>query len=510
MNARFKIILLLLLAAVMLFGAGRLQNSLNHDRDTLGLTRGEVLDNAPPVLAFTTVALGGFRGLISNFLWMRASELQQDDKFFEATQLADWITKLQPTYASIWVFQGWNMAYNISVKFKDFPDRWRWVQRGIELMRDDGLRYNPNSVDLHRELAWQFQHKMGANLDDANMYYKAQWADEMKNFFGPNGTNYQHLLAPQTEADRTNLMVLTNKFKLDPAFIKTVDDEFGPFDWRLPEAHAIYWGAKGLNAAKNNPGKVNPEDLIKLRRIIYQSIYQAFKHGRIIIDPLTRSYSLGPNLDLIPRVNAAYEQMMAEDAPMRDAIAKAQRNFLRDAIYFLYVNNRVSEADKWFKYLGEKYPDKPIIENQPDSLPKNLTLDQYAVAVVQIDIGETSQERVTAAVQGLLTRAYYDLAIGNDDRYENLKRLAIRIYQRYTESTSGYRGDQRIPLPPFDTMNKAIIKQLLDPQEGLPYAGRAVLRTQLGLPAESVEPAATNAAPVISIPQTNSPATTNR
>jgi hypothetical protein len=262
--------------------------------------------------------------------------------------------------------------------------------------------------------------------------------------------------------------------------------------------------------AKNNPGKVNPDELIKLRRIIYQSIYQSFKHGRIIIDPLTKSYSLGPNLDLIPRVNAAYEQMMADDPPMRDAIAKAHRNFLRDAIYFLYVNNRVAEAGQWFKYLGEKYPDKPIIENQPDSLPKTLTLDQYAVAVVQIDIGETSQERVTAAVQGLLTRAYYDLAIGNDDRYENLKRLAIRIYQRYTQTTSGFRGDQRIPLPPFDTLNNTVLKGLLDPREGLPYAGRAVLRTQLGLPAESAVQPETNSVPTSSLMQTNLPASTNR
>ncbi len=27
---------------------------------------------------------------------------------------------------------------------------------------------------------------------------------------------------------------------------------------------------------------------------------QAFHHGRIILDPLTKTYSLGPNLDLIP------------------------------------------------------------------------------------------------------------------------------------------------------------------------------------------------------------------
>ena len=98
------------------------------------------------MLAFTTVALGGFRGLIANALWIRANDLQQDDKFFEAAQLASWITELEPSFTQVWLFQAWNMAYNISVKFKDFPDRWRWVERGIELLRDEGLRYNPNNV----------------------------------------------------------------------------------------------------------------------------------------------------------------------------------------------------------------------------------------------------------------------------------------------------------------------------------------------------------------------------
>ena len=79
MNRHFKKVVLLLLAAGFIFGASRLQQSLNRDRDTLGLTRAAVLQNAPPALAFTTVALGGFRGLISNFLWMRANDLQQDD-----------------------------------------------------------------------------------------------------------------------------------------------------------------------------------------------------------------------------------------------------------------------------------------------------------------------------------------------------------------------------------------------------------------------------------------------
>ena len=173
MSGRLKNVLLLLLLGTLLTGAGFVQQSLNRDRDLLGLTRVQPLENAPPVLAFTTVALGGFRGLISNALWMRATDLQDEDKFFEMAQLADWITKLEPHFVHVWLVQAWNMAYNISVKFKEsspgqYPDRWRWVKAGIELLRDDGLRYNPNETLIYRELAWFFQHKVGANLDDAN------------------------------------------------------------------------------------------------------------------------------------------------------------------------------------------------------------------------------------------------------------------------------------------------------------------------------------------------------
>src|SRR5690348_1903902 len=153
MNVRLKKFLFVLLAAALLAGSGQVQKSLNRDRQDLGLTRVSPLQNAPPLLAFTTVALGGFRGLISNFLWIRANDLQQQDKYFEMVQLANWITDLEPHFEQVWVFQAWNMAWNISVNFTDFPDRWRWVQRGMELLRDDGLRYNPNSVLLYQQLS---------------------------------------------------------------------------------------------------------------------------------------------------------------------------------------------------------------------------------------------------------------------------------------------------------------------------------------------------------------------
>jgi hypothetical protein len=170
--------------AVLLFGvSAQVQNLLNDERGRLGLTRMTPLENAPPLLAFTTVALGGFRGLIANALWMRANDLQNDDKYFEMAQLADWITALEPHFTQVWTVQAWNMAYNISVKFKDHEERWHWVKRGVELLRDHGIPLNPDDPLLYRELSWLFQHKIGQNLDDAHNTYKLRWAQEMQNIF---------------------------------------------------------------------------------------------------------------------------------------------------------------------------------------------------------------------------------------------------------------------------------------------------------------------------------------
>src|SRR5439155_26327010 len=121
---------LVILSIGLILIAASTQTRLNKDRAGLGV-RGVVLpESAPPVLQFTTVALGGFRGLIANILWVRATELQDEDKFFEMVQLADWITKLEPRFVQVWLVQAWNMAYNISVKFPEPSDRLRWVQRG--------------------------------------------------------------------------------------------------------------------------------------------------------------------------------------------------------------------------------------------------------------------------------------------------------------------------------------------------------------------------------------------
>ncbi|MBX3732335.1 MAG: hypothetical protein KF791_07040 [Verrucomicrobiae bacterium] len=475
--------LLIGLVALSLVASGFLQRGLNREREALGITRTTVISNAPPVLAFTTVALGAFRGLIANALWIRTTELQEEGKYFEAVQLADWITKLQPHSDAPWIFQAWNMAYNISVKFPDPFDRWLWVQRGIELLRDEGLKYNPNRALMYRELAWLFQHKMGANLDDAHRVYKAQWATMMNEILPGGHPDYPALLDPQTPEQQAQVQELVERFKLDPRVMQEVDRTYGPLDWRLPETHAIYWAMVGI---ENSP----EQDKMPLRRTIYQPMLASLHHGRVLTNRITGTYDLRPNLDMIPNASKAYEDAIAaEPEHNHEHIGRAHRNFLKDAVYFLYANNREAEARRWFNYLRQRFGVGPQSGLDPDD-----TMESFALGKIEEDANETSRDRVTQALQGLLTRAFYNMAVGDDDQGLGLERIAQRLHDVYTAKTTHPSSKDRISLPPMSEVKREVLLELLRPDPEVNPEFQEQLRTRLNLPADFGVPA-TNAVP---------------
>lgn len=210
----------------MLFWAASQQGQIRADRDKMGLSLKTDLGDAPPSLAFVTVAMGAFRGIIVDILWMRADDLKQKGQFFDAKQLAEWITLLQPRFPQVWDFQAWNMAYNISVAIPNTQpaERWRWVRNGYELLRDKAIPLNPHSIILYRQLSWIFIHKISDISDDCNVYYKTQIASSMRSLLGEQTNDvFQKLLsAPLTIeeilADAEVSKFITELKQADPSF----------------------------------------------------------------------------------------------------------------------------------------------------------------------------------------------------------------------------------------------------------------------------------------------------
>ena len=154
MRDRLIQLLCALIASGAIATAGSMLPTLLRISDERALRYTDVsLEGAPPIVAVGT-AIGALRGIIVDYLWLKAGIQKEKGLFYEAMADARLITKLQPRFGEVWGFQGHNMAYNISVLTDTPAERWEWVHAGIDLVRDEGLRYNPNDLPLHKELAF--------------------------------------------------------------------------------------------------------------------------------------------------------------------------------------------------------------------------------------------------------------------------------------------------------------------------------------------------------------------
>jgi len=200
----------------------------------------------PPVILFT------FRALAIDYLWIRAEKLKDDGQYFDALHLARMICALQPNLASVWDFQAWNMAYNISVTLPTPQQRWNWVRAGYELLRDKGLQYNPHSLKIYRSLAWTFQHKIGAVSDDHHRYYKLQLALDMTPLLTP--LNSQEINSVQDIAAMAEIESDWDKFKSDQKVAELLD-KIRKAEPKFSDREKLFDGLMGI---RTNPTDYAP------------------------------------------------------------------------------------------------------------------------------------------------------------------------------------------------------------------------------------------------------------
>ncbi len=487
---------------------------------------------APPEVALG-IAMGAFRGVFVNYLWMRANTLKEAGKFYEAVQLSDAITRLQPRFPRVWVFHAWNMAYNISVTTQTREERWKWVNDGIALLRDRGIPANPNDMLLHKELAWFFQHKIGGFTDDANGYYKRKLAEEWTIVLGPPPPHdpsvrdrdtaiqrYVDWLTPVAEApdsldevirrepsvaelarrlrdevgeelgfytlrryelaraakkslrasqalqsqgpksaamwrliEDTGLAgaweallphlrrrVLIDRYHMEPERMVRYTREYGPLDWRIAAAHALYWSARGVENSQFRWTEANKQDFdfINTDRVTIQSVQDLARYGDLYFDFLgfansgRSMYLAVPNTHFIQTYGDKLGQMV--DRSWADTQKRAYsfysagyENFLRDHIRFYWRRGQRERAEELYTRL-RTYPGQNM--NDPGRVKElSQPLEDWVANEIadQLRVSYVALQEVTAGLQG----AYISLLAGDRQLFESQFAYAMAFHMNY-------------------------------------------------------------------------------
>lgn len=458
------------LICALVFVAGAIMSgvavpALLKQANTEGLRyTSDPIEGAPPIVALGT-AIGALRGVLADYLWIKLQAQKEQGLFYEAMADADLITKLQPRFAEVWGFHGHNMAYNISVLTNTPDERWAWVNAGVDLVRNKGLRYNPNDLGLNKELAFWFAHKIDGVSDDAHLHYKREFAKEWQYILGTppydqverekwmreiaNAPDTLQELLVQTPEVATLIDQLTAEFapfdkkfqfKVDKEFLINVgkwlavktspyakilnleskfknndpifvafdqvlskpdqqaalkallmfarkrvllDDynmnptkmadytrDYGPLDWRHPQAHAFYFSRIGAEQGELRYG--TPDDAYKVMnndRMTIQAM-QAMNHtGLMAIDPFSNDNPtrLQDNR-WIKSIEKYFLQLYQKHYETRgaggDTFCDFHENFMSQAIRQLFRVGDYAGAQEILDHLDHLYGRGGLIPNE--------------------------------------------------------------------------------------------------------------------------------------------------
>jgi hypothetical protein len=430
----------------------------------------------PPQYAVFQAGAGIFRGIAINVLWQRASQMKDEGKFFEAMQLADWITTLQPRFPQVWEFNSWNLAYNMSVATQTPEERWTWVRKGIDLLQQKGIPNNPRSLRLYRQLAWIYFHKVGDLLDDMHMYYKTQLAAEWHAFLGPPPDGNRERVAawfkPIGDAPKTEAELLAKSPDLKPLVDQLKSRGFSlNRDWALgvtiersaASLNKLYKVPADLLGNRNStlPDNATPQQMDQLLAFARATGLREF----YFMDPtvmLQMMTEVGPFDWRAPGSHAFYwsyvgllatdEALKARPDPNADQVNTDRITFF--ALQQMTARGRIvfEPSSQYFNYM----PDPRFIE----------PYEKVFEAVAKND-RETTQDDFNTGRQNFLENAvqlhyfYGDMVTANK-YYERLR------------ITFGFKAPDRyvVPIDEFVTGN---FKEFVDD----PDQGRTFLTTQI-------------------------------
>lgn len=118
------------------------------------------LGKIDPTSSSMKLATFGLHGFAVTMLWNKAIDAKEREDWTGFDAALTQITNLQPHFVQVWKFQAHNVAFNISVEFDDYRDRYRYAIRGTNLLKQ-GVRYNEKNIRILRDLGFFIGFKIG-------------------------------------------------------------------------------------------------------------------------------------------------------------------------------------------------------------------------------------------------------------------------------------------------------------------------------------------------------------
>jgi len=166
----YRKITYLVLIALLLFPISRLGAPATRDRDDMGGVLAQLrnehelgqsdLGEIDPASETIRLATLGMRGIAVSLLWNKANEYKKKEDWTSFRATLAQLARLQPYFISFWRYQAWNLSYNVSVELDDVRDRFYYVKRGIEFLKE-GIKYNRDNHYLLSDLGWFLGNKIG-------------------------------------------------------------------------------------------------------------------------------------------------------------------------------------------------------------------------------------------------------------------------------------------------------------------------------------------------------------
>lgn len=381
-------------------------------------------------------------------------------------------------------------------------ERYTWIMSGITLMRDQGLTYNPRDPTIQTEISRIYFQKMAEHRDPFARYYERRWAQEMYRYY-PQGTQEEFVavasapdsledlrrdpvvralvtgaaaqgldlmdldvheigyplsekqaiimqdpLAQKPLADIRHYLVkqaIPRELKMDVELMLFINDRYGPFDWRLPQAHAVYWGS---NESFHNVG----EDYGEFDyAIVRQAMVSSFLSGRLVYLSSDELITTN-NLEIIPNLDEYLHTLTSPSS------LSLKQDFHRRGAVILYVYMQEAGArDFHHTYKGLLDAHDPRAKETFEQF-----IEREGPEVFFADAATAGRQSL---VTGSLLQCYTWLAMQEPARARGFYGMAKLLYDR---NQTTYAGRPELLLPPWDELQRLAFDMAVGPQSTLP------------------------------------------